>query len=124
MKKATASTKTVDGYFARLPQPARGTLTKMRAAIRSVVPRGTTETISYQLPAFKHDGVLVWYGAFRNHCSLFPGGAVLEAFKDELTGFKTSKGTVQFPIDKPPPLGLIKRIVKARVVESRAKNRR
>jgi uncharacterized protein YdhG (YjbR/CyaY superfamily) len=76
------------------------------------------------LPAFKHDGVLVWYGAFRNHCSLFPGGAVLEAFKDELTGFKTSKGTVQFPIDTPLPLGLIKRIVKARVVESRAKNRR
>ena len=99
-------------------------MSKMRAAIRSVVPRKATAVISYQMPAFKHNGVLVWYAAFRDHCSVFPGSSVLEAFKDELTEFKTSKGTVQFPIDKPLPLALIKRIVKARVAEMEEKKRR
>jgi uncharacterized protein YdhG (YjbR/CyaY superfamily) len=108
---------TVDDYFTRLSEPARSRLSKMRAAIWSVVPHKATEVISYQMPAFKHNGVLVWYAAFTDHCSVFPGGSVLEAFKGELTEFKTSKGTVQFPIDKPMPLALIKRIVKARVAE-------
>jgi len=99
-------------------------LKKMRAAIRSAVPDEATETISYQIPAFKHNGVLVWYAAFANHCSLFPGGSVLEAFKDELADFKTSKGTIQFPIDKPLPIALIKRIVKARVAQMKGKKHR
>jgi uncharacterized protein YdhG (YjbR/CyaY superfamily) len=114
----------VDDYFARLSEPARSVLTKMRAAIRSAVPRDTTETISYRMPAFRRDGVLVWYAAFADHCSLFPGGSVLEQFKDELTGFKTAKGTIQFPLDKPLQIALITRIAKARVVEREAKTRR
>jgi uncharacterized protein YdhG (YjbR/CyaY superfamily) len=114
---------TVDEYFGRLHEPARSTLNSMRAAIRSAVPRAATETISYQMPAFAHQGVLVWYAVFADHCSLFPTGSVLQAFKDDLEEFKTSKGTVQFPLDKPLPLALIKRIVKARVAQAAAKKR-
>ena len=95
----------------------------MRAAIRSVVPRDATETISYQMPAFKHNGILLWYAAFGDHCSLFPTASIVEEFRDELKGFKTSKGTIQFPIDKPLPIALIKRIVKARVAEHESKKR-
>src|SRR5579859_8207977 len=118
------SSTTVEGYFARVPEPARNTLTKLRATIRTVLPRDATETISYKMPAFARDGVIVWYAAFANHVSLFPRPSVLARFKDELAEFKTSKGTVQFPLDKPLPTALIKRIVKARVAEHDAKKRR
>jgi uncharacterized protein YdhG (YjbR/CyaY superfamily) len=114
---------TVDEYFARVPEPSRSVLMKLRAAIRSVLPRDATEIISYQIPAFARDGVIVWYAAFADHVSLFPRGSVLAKFKDELGGFKTSKGTVQFPLDKPLPVALIKRIVKARLAEQDAKGR-
>ena len=87
----------------------------MRAAIRAAVPAEATETISYRMPAFKHKRVLVWFAAFASHCSLFPTAAVIERFRDELEGFTTSKGTVQFPIGKPLPIALIKKLVKARV---------
>jgi uncharacterized protein YdhG (YjbR/CyaY superfamily) len=120
MKKAT----TVDEYFARLPEPARGKLTELRAAIRSVVPREATEVISYSMPAFRDGGVLVWYAAFRNHVSLFPGGSVLGTVKDDVSGFVTRKGTIQFPLDKPLPIALIKRIVKARVGDVKQKGER
>jgi uncharacterized protein YdhG (YjbR/CyaY superfamily) len=116
--------KTVDEYLARLPAPARGALKKIRAAIRSVVPPDATETISYRMPAFRHHGVLVWYAAFADHCSLFPTGSIVEAFKDELKRFKTSKGTIQFPADKPLPTALIKRVVRARVAQNQVKSRR
>ncbi len=99
-------------------------LTKMRAAIRSVVPHEATETISYRIPAFKHKRVLVWYAAFSNHCSLFPTASVIEKFKDELEGFSTSKGTIHFPADKPVPVALIKKLVKARVAEAEGGKRR
>jgi uncharacterized protein YdhG (YjbR/CyaY superfamily) len=96
----------------------------MRAAIRAAVPAEAVETISYRMPAFKHKRVLVWFAAFANHCSLFPTASVIEAFRNELEGFTTSKGTVQFPTDKPLPIALIKRIVKARVAENDRKHRR
>ena len=115
---------TVDDYFARLPNPARSELRQLRQAIRSAVPRESTEVISYRIPAFRHDGILVWYAAFANHVSLFPGGSVLTTFGDELKKFKTTKGTIQFPLDAPLPIGLIKRIVKARVAEVHEKKRR
>jgi uncharacterized protein YdhG (YjbR/CyaY superfamily) len=99
-------------------------LTEMRGAIRSVVPRKAIEVISYRIPAFKHERVLVWYAAFGDHCSLFPGGSVLDEFKEELRGFKTSKGTVQFPLDRPLPSRLIKRIVKAKLAELEGRKRR
>jgi uncharacterized protein YdhG (YjbR/CyaY superfamily) len=114
----------VDEYIAAVPEPARSTLNKMRATIRSVVPREATEVISYRMPAFKHNQVLVWFAAFSNHCSLFPTGAVIEKFKNKLKRFPTSKGTIQFPMDKPLPTALIKKIVKARVAQVEAKKSR
>jgi uncharacterized protein YdhG (YjbR/CyaY superfamily) len=119
--KASGTPKSVDEYLARVPEPARTTLNKIRAVIRSTVPPGSTEVISYGMPAFKHKKVLVWFAAFSTHCSLFPTGAVIEAFKNELKGFSTSKGTIQFPTDKPLPTALIKKLVKARVAQSEGK---
>jgi len=114
----------VDEYLARVPKPARNTLKKIRAMIRSAVPPEATEVISYGMPAFKHKGVLVWYAAFSNHCSLFPTAAVIEAFKKELKGFSISKGTIQFPTDKPLPAALVRKMVKARVAQVEGKKRR
>jgi uncharacterized protein YdhG (YjbR/CyaY superfamily) len=96
----------------------------MRAAIRSAVPLEAIETISYGIPAFKHKRVLVWYAAFSKHCSLFPTASVIEAFKEELKGFVISKGTIQFPTDKPLPATLIKRLLKARVKQNESEKRR
>jgi uncharacterized protein YdhG (YjbR/CyaY superfamily) len=122
--KGNVAPKTVDEYLAGVPEPARRALNKMRAAIRSAVPPEATETISYRIPAFKYNGVLVWFAAFSNHCSLFPTAAVIEAFKKELKGFSTSKGTIHFPMDKPLPIALIKKMVKARVAQNESKKRR
>jgi uncharacterized protein YdhG (YjbR/CyaY superfamily) len=122
--KGSGVPRTVEEYLARIPEPARSTLNKLRAAIRSAVPPGATETISYRMPAFKYNGVLVWYAAFANHCSLFPTAAVVEAFKNELKGFSTSKGTIHFPTDKPLPTTLVKKLVKARVAQVASKERR
>ena len=119
--KGRHAPKNVDEYFARVPEPAHSALKKMRAAIRSVLPAQASETISYQIPAFKYDGIVVWYAAFSDHCSLFPTAAVIEAFKSELKGFTTSKGTIQFPIDRPLPLALIKKIAKARLAQNESK---
>jgi len=122
--KGSGAPKDFDEYLADVPEPARGTLNKMRAAIRSAVPAEATETISYRMPAFKHKRVLVWFAAFSNHCSLFPTAAVIAAFKDELKGFSTSKGTIHFATDKPLPVALIKKLVKARVEQIEGKKRR
>src|SRR2546421_2586507 len=113
--KGKGAAKTVEDYLARVPEPARGTLMKIRAAIRSAAPAGSIEIISYGIPAFRHKKVLVWYAAFTKHCSFFPTGAVIEEFKDELKGFATSKGTIQFPTDKALSADLVRRMVKARV---------
>jgi uncharacterized protein YdhG (YjbR/CyaY superfamily) len=122
--KGSGAPRNVDEYLAGVPEPARSTLNKMRAAIRSTVPPEATETISYGMPAFKHKGVLVWFAAFSNHCSLFPTASVIEAFKNELKGFSTSKGTIHFPTDEPLPTALVKKLVKARVAQSESKKRR
>ena len=122
--KGNANPKNVDEYLAGVPEPARSALNKIRAAIRSAVPPEATETISYRMPAFKHKGVLVWFAAFSNHCSLFPTASIIEAFKNELKGFSTSKGTIHIPTDKPVPAALIKKLVKARVAQIESKKRR
>jgi uncharacterized protein YdhG (YjbR/CyaY superfamily) len=122
--KGSGAPKDVDEYLAGVPEPARSTLNKIRAAIRSAVPPEATETISYGMPAFKYKGVLVWFAAFSNHCSLFPTASVIQAFKNELKGFATSKGTIQFPTDKPLPTALVKKVVKARVAQIESKKRR
>ena len=122
--KGNRAPQDVDEYLARVPEPARSTLGKIRAAIRSAVPPEATEIISYGMPAFQHKGVLVWFAAFSNHCSLFPTASVVEAFKNELKGLSTSKGTIQFPTDKPLPAALVRKLVKARVAQNETKKRR
>jgi len=116
--KGIGARRSVEEYLASVLEPARTTFNKLRAAIRSAVPPEATETISYRIPAFKHKRILVWFAAFSKHCSLFPTAAVIEAFKKELKGFSTSKGTIHFPTNKPLPIGLIKNLVKARVAQN------
>jgi uncharacterized protein YdhG (YjbR/CyaY superfamily) len=113
-----------DQYLASVPQPARPALIKMRALIRSAVPPAASETISYRIPAFRCNGIIVWFAAFNDHCSLFPTASIIESFKNELTPYSTSKGTIHFPLNKPLPRGLIKKIVKARIAQQRAKSHR
>lgn len=120
-KKSKSAPKSVEEYLLSVPSGARSAFIQLRKAIQSAVPREAVETISYRIPAFKDDGMLVWFAAFSNHCSLFPTAAVIEAFKDELKGFATSKGTIHFPVDKPIPAALVKKLVKARVAEKRRK---
>ena len=123
--KGNVVPKDVDEYLAGVPEPARSTLKKIRAAIRSAVPREATETISYRIPMFKYKGMLVGFAAFSKHCSLFPTSSVMDMFKNELKDYPTSKGTIQFPVDKPMPAALVKKIVKARIAhnEQRSKKR-
>jgi uncharacterized protein YdhG (YjbR/CyaY superfamily) len=113
----------VDEYLARVPEPARGTLKKIRAMIRSVVPADASEAISYGIPSFKYKGWLVGYAAFANHCSFFPG-ALPTKFADELKRFPTSKGTIRFPVDKPLPAALVKRLVRARIAQNKLKDQK
>jgi uncharacterized protein YdhG (YjbR/CyaY superfamily) len=117
--------KDIDEYLAGVPEPACSTLNKIRAAIRSAVPPEATEAITYGIPTFKYKGSLLAFAAFKNHCSLFPMSmAVIAAFKNELKGFHTSKGTIQFPQDKPLPAALLKKLVKARIAQNEERTRR
>ena len=123
--KGKANPKEVDEYLAGVPEPARSTLQRLRAMIRAAAPREAVETIRWRMPMFKYKGLLVGFAAFSNHCSFFPMSAsVIGAFKNELKGFSTSKGTIRFPVDKPPPAALVKKIVKARIAQSERKKRR
>ena len=136
MKKSTADTKggsgegdagvkAVEAYLAKVPEPARGTLEKMRTMIRAAVPKEATEGISYGMPAFKYRKPLAGYAAFKDHCSLFPmSGAVVAAMKDELKDYVKSKGAIQFALEKPMPMALVKKIVKARLAEIDTKAKR
>ena len=119
-KAGKGAPKTVDAYFADVAEPARSMLIEMRATIRAALPKEATETISYRMPAFKLKKVLVWFAAFKDHCSLFPTAAPIEAMREEIErkGLTTSKGTVHFPLEKPLPTALIKKLVKLRVEQS------
>lgn len=112
----------VDSYLAACSEPHRSTLEKLRATIRSAVPKDATEVISYGMPSFRYKGGLVGYAAFKQHCSFFPmSGRVVEEFADELKPYKTSKGTIQFPVDKPLPAALVRKMVKARIAQNEAR---
>jgi uncharacterized protein YdhG (YjbR/CyaY superfamily) len=114
--------KTVGEYLARVPEPGRSTLEKVRAVIRSIVPRETTEVISYGIPSFRYKRGLVSYAAFKDHCSFFPlGSSALDALANELKPYRAAKGTLHFPLDKPLPSALIKKIVKARLAQNEAR---
>ena len=123
VKKSPESGKAeVEAYLARVSEPARTTLEKMRAMIRAAAPKDATEAISYGIPSFQFNGGLVWYAAFKKHCSFFPMDHSLEEeFAEELKKYKTSKGTLQFPVDEPLSKKLVTRIVKARVTLNKAK---
>ena len=121
-KIAESGRAEVEAYLERVPEPARTTLEKMRAMIRAAAPKAATEAISYSIPSFQYKGALVWYAAFKRHCSFFPMNlSLLEEFGEELKKYKTSKGTIQFPVDEPLPKALVTRIVKARVALNEAK---
>ncbi|HUK31685.1 MAG TPA: DUF1801 domain-containing protein [Candidatus Acidoferrum sp.] len=126
-KRSAKSAKphaTIDAYLAAVPEPQRSTLQKVRAAIRAAVPREATEIISYGIPALKYKQVLIWFAAFADHCSLFPTAAVIEQFKSDLKPYKLSKGTIQFPANKPLPAALLKKMVRARLAQIDSKQKR
>jgi uncharacterized protein YdhG (YjbR/CyaY superfamily) len=123
MRKTNAKSappKDVDEYLAGVPKEARATLEKLRKSIRAAAPMAS-EVISYQMPMYKHNGMLVGFAAFKEHCSLFPGPAVIKAHKEELKGYYTSKGTIRFTVDKPLPAALVKKLVKTRIRENEAR---
>ncbi|MGH9591065.1 MAG: iron chaperone [Terracidiphilus sp.] len=109
--------QTVDEYISELPDRARDAVTRLRRAIRQAAPQAE-EAISYNLPAFRWNGILVWYAAFKNHVGFYPKASAIAAFKSELASFKTSKGAIQFPIDESIPIRLVKKIVAFRIKEN------
>jgi uncharacterized protein YdhG (YjbR/CyaY superfamily) len=123
-EKLSAETGKADvaAYLARVPEPARATLEKMRAMIRAAAPKEATEALSYKIPSFQYKGALVWYAAFKKHCSFFPmDHSLADEFAEELKSCKVLKGTIQFPVDRPLAKALVARIVKARVAGNEVK---
>lgn len=118
-----AAVKDIDSYIALYPENVRVTLQKFRETIMAAAP-GIEEAISYQMPAFKYHGILVFFAAYKNHIGFYPTGSGIIAFKNELSMYEGSKGTVRFPIDKPLPFGLIKKIVKFRAKENLNKKKK
>jgi uncharacterized protein YdhG (YjbR/CyaY superfamily) len=113
MKAAAASS--VDGYLADLPKDVRAVLEKLRKTIKAAAP-DAEEGISYQMPAYKYHGQLVYFAAFKDHCSFFPGSkSIVEMFAEELEPFEASAGTIHFTVDHPLPQILVKKIVKMRM---------
>jgi uncharacterized protein YdhG (YjbR/CyaY superfamily) len=120
MKKTARAVETIDNYLESFPQKTRSLLEQIRSTIQKAAPEAT-EKISYQMPTFYYNGNLVHFAAFKNHIGFFPTPSAIEAFQKELKPYKTSKGTVQFPLTDPLPLKLIERIVKFRVKENSSK---
>lgn len=119
--KATKAPKTVNEYLARLSEPSRGALQRVRTIVRDVIPPEATEVISYGIPTFKYNGMLMSFAAFSNHCSVFPGAGPIEEFQKDLKNFRTAKGTIQFAPEKPLPSRLLRKLVKARMEENERK---
>ena len=111
MKTKSKQPTTIDEYIAGCPPDVQPLLEKVRAAIRKAAPHAT-EAISYQMPTFKLQGNLIHFAGYNHHIGLYPGSRPIEVFRDELSKYKTSKGTVQLPLDKPIPAGLIGKITK------------
>lgn len=123
MKTEGARRKTVDGYLVSLPPDRRAVLEALRGTIRALVP-DAEERISYGIPIFFHHGGLVGYHAAKDHCSLhLMSRALADAMRDDLKGYEMTVATVHFPYDRPLPLPLVKRIVKARMRENEERER-
>jgi len=117
MKTDRPAYLSVDEYIASFPEHTRLQLEEIRNTIKELAP-GAQEKISYQMPAFFLNRILVYFAGYAKHIGLYPGAAAIEVFKDELSGYKTSKGTIQFPLGEPLPIELIKRIVQFRIEEN------
>ena len=116
--QARPKAKTIDQYLAALSDDKRAALQRLRKTIKAAAPKAE-ECISYQLPAFRQDGMLVGFGATANHCAFYlMSGSMVEAHKEELEKYDTSKGTIRFPADKPLPVALVRKLVKARIEEN------
>lgn len=120
MKKDTAVINSVAAYIASFPPATRRQLSAIRKTIKAAAPKAE-ELISYQMPAYKYKGVLVYFAAFEKHIGFYATPTGHSAFKKELSKYKTGKGSVQFPLTEPLPLDLVKRIVLFRVKENDAK---
>lgn len=119
MKKVKATT--VDEYIATFPKETQKKLKQMRVCIRSAAP-GATESIKWSMPAFSHHRILVMFAGFKHHIGLYPTPRAIRTLTKELSGYKTGKGSIQFPLDKPLPVALIKKMTKLRVKESLEKD--
>ncbi len=115
--KQKVSYSTIDEYIALQPAHTKATLEQFRQTIKKAAPEAE-ETISYQMPAFKLHGMLVWFAAFKDHYALFPMAEAIDTFRAKLAPYALSKGTIRFPADKPLPLKLITEIVKYRVKQN------
>jgi len=120
MEKATVVPETVDQYIAAFPADVKKRMQQLRKTIKAAAPKAE-EVISYQMPGYKYFGMLVYFAAYKNHIGFYPGaGGVLEFYK-ELSSFKSAKGSVQFPHDRPIPFEIISKIVKFRVKQNEEK---
>ena len=120
MQTTKSKFETIDEYIQTFPENVQKLLQEVRQTIKEAAP-GAEEAISYQIPTFKLNGNLVHFAAFKNHIGFYPTPTGSETFKKELAVYKTGKGSVQFPFDRPIPFNLITKIVKFRVTESAAR---
>jgi uncharacterized protein YdhG (YjbR/CyaY superfamily) len=112
--------KNIDDYLKRFPLEVRQLLQTMRLAIRKAAPQ-SEETITYGIPAFRMNGMLVWFAGFKKHIGFYPGASAIKRFEKELSAYKVAKGSVQFPLDEPLPLALVSRITAFRVKQNSSK---
>lgn len=117
MNKSKKSITTIDEYIEAFPADVQESLEQIRQTIKKSAPKAE-EVISYKMPAFKLYGILVYFAAFKDHISFFPTSSPIRVFAREIASYKTSKGTIQFPLDKPIPLAVVRKIVKFRVKEN------
>ena len=122
MKSPKKEYKTIDEYIALFPKDIQKILQQLRLAIRDSAP-DAVEAINYQMPTFKLNGNLIHFAAAKSHIGFYPTPSAIEAFEEELSDYEVSKGTVRFPMNKPIPLDLVKRIVRFRVKENMSTNK-
>ena len=122
METTSTKFKTVDEYISTFPASTKTILKELRKTIKQAAPQAE-ELINYNMPAFTFHGRLVYYAAYKKHIGLYPIPSAIRAFQKDLSDYKTSKGAIQFPLDRPIPFGLITKIVKFRVKENLEKGK-